>query len=261
MDQTRVPTGLVWSHRRQAPRQRPWQSTGYLPPGEGVLPGRRRVVQLALPLPGPGRLEEWCVNVVRAQAIDCCSCRQAARSRRPLRRRAAPVTGCQLRSIVTSTNTQEMGTLGIDAWLWLLLCVVCCVLCVVCCVLCVVCCVLCVVCCVLLVVGCWLLVVGCWLFKTRSEARQCENPQSPVLIGMGSPQWQRTLRHRGLQKLALNSGTARRSAKNASEPPKTPSHRHMTARKNNVQIFKCELRRDIRVDLHEEKVEIFTQPP
>ena len=31
-------------------------------------------------------LEEWCANVARAWAIDCCSCRQAARSRRPLRR-------------------------------------------------------------------------------------------------------------------------------------------------------------------------------
>ena len=41
----------------------------------------------------------WCVYPARAWAIDCCSCRQAARSRRPLRRRAAPVTGCQLRSI------------------------------------------------------------------------------------------------------------------------------------------------------------------
>ena len=78
---------------------------------------------------------------------------------------------------------------------------------------------------------------------TRADARKCLCQQSPVLIGMGSPRWQRTLRHRGVEKLALNSSTTRRSAKNASEPPKTPSHRHMTASKNNVQIFKCELRR------------------
>ena len=55
-----------------------------------------------------------------------------------------------------------------------------------------------------------------------TEARQCQYQQSPVPIGMGSPRWQRTLRHRGLQKLELNSGTTWRSAKNASKPPKTP---------------------------------------
>ena len=49
MDQTRAPTGLVWSHRRQAPRQRPWQSTGCLPPGEGVLPELGRVLHLEPP--------------------------------------------------------------------------------------------------------------------------------------------------------------------------------------------------------------------
>ena len=38
--------------------------------------------------------------------------------------------------------------------------------------------------------------------------------------------------------------TTWRSAKNASRPPKSPSHRHMTASGNNVQIFKCELRRE-----------------
>ena len=42
----------------------------------------------------------------------------------------------------------------------------------------------------------------------------------------GSPRRRRTLHHRGLQKLALNSGITRRSAKNASGPPKNPSHRH-----------------------------------
>ena len=34
---------------------------------------------------------EWCENTAKAWAIDCCSCRQAARSRRPLRRWAAVV--------------------------------------------------------------------------------------------------------------------------------------------------------------------------
>ena len=118
----------------------------------------------------------------------------------------------------------------------------------------------------LVVFGCWLfLVVGCfwllflvvvvfgcfWLFlvvvvvvSETTEARQCVYPQSPVLIGMGSPRWQRTLQHRGLQKLALNSGTTRRSVKNASVPPKNPSHSHMTASRSNVQIFKCELREE-----------------
>ena len=50
-----------------------------------------------------------------------------------------------------------------------------------------------------------------------------------------SPRWQRNLHHRLLRKMALDSrrpGGAR----------KTPSHRHVAASKNNVQIFKCELR-------------------
>ena len=46
--------------------------------------------------PPPGLV---CVNVARAAAIDCCSCRHHERSRRCFRRWAAPVTGCQLRSI------------------------------------------------------------------------------------------------------------------------------------------------------------------
>ena len=45
------------------------------------------------------RRAEWCVAAATAWAIDCCSCRQAARSRRPFRRWAAPVLGCQLGSI------------------------------------------------------------------------------------------------------------------------------------------------------------------
>ena len=38
-----------------------------------------------------------------------------------------------------------------------------------------------------------------------AEARKCPCQQRPLLIGMGSPRWQRTLHHRGLQKMALNS--------------------------------------------------------
>ena len=53
--------------------------------------------------------EEWCNVVARAAAIDCCSCRQAARSRRPLRRWAAPVTGCQLRSISQQVTHKNSG--------------------------------------------------------------------------------------------------------------------------------------------------------
>ena len=51
------------------------------------------------------RRAEWCVFAARAWAIDCCSCLQAARSRRPLRRWAAPVTGCQLGSIMKGDAT------------------------------------------------------------------------------------------------------------------------------------------------------------
>ena len=50
---------------------------------------------LALAIVGlPGA--EWCAYAARAWAIDCCSCRQAARSRRPLRRWASADLGCQL---------------------------------------------------------------------------------------------------------------------------------------------------------------------
>ena len=46
------------------------------------------------------------------------------------------------------------------------------------------------------------------------------------LIGKGSPRQRRTLRRRGLRKLALNSGTTRRSAKNAEKRKKL--HRRHT---------------------------------
>ena len=38
--------------------------------------------------------------------------------------------------------------------------------------------------------------------------------------------------------------TTWRSAKKSSEPPKPTSRRHLTACRNNVQIFRCELRRE-----------------
>ena len=81
---------------------------------------------LALAIVGLRRAE-WRVYAARAWAIDCCSCRQAARSRRPLRRWAAPVTGCQLRSIVKSDTNKKKG----HAWdrrlvVVVLLCVVVC---------------------------------------------------------------------------------------------------------------------------------------
>ena len=58
-----------------------------------------------------------------------------------------------------------------------------------------------------------------------------------ILIGMGALDGKELFAIEGPEKLALNSGTTRKSAK-------TPSHRHMTASENNVQIFKCELRRE-----------------
>ena len=49
-------------------------------------------------------------------------------------------------------------------------------------------------------------------------------PRHPSSNWQGSPRWQRTLRHRGLQKLALNSGItggARKMTQNASKSPIT----------------------------------------
>ena len=70
----------------------------------------------------------------------------------------------------------------------------------------------------------WLLLLLMWLWL--SEARKCLCQQSPVLIGMGSPRWRRTLHHRGLQKNGAQLQTTWRSAKNAEKPPKNPSHHH-----------------------------------
>ena len=79
-----------------------------------------------------------------------------------------------------------------------------------------------------------------------------------ILIGMGALDGKELFAIEGPKKLALNSGTTRRSAKNASESPKTPSHRHMTASENNVQIFKCE---DARGDCQILLVEIMLKFP
>ena len=87
-----------------------------------VLPEVRRVLQL-VPFSLPAlavfcpRKAGWCANVVKAAAIDCCSCRHHERSRRCLRRWTAPVTGCQQGSILTG-DTKKREILGIDAW-WL----------------------------------------------------------------------------------------------------------------------------------------------
>ena len=86
-----------------------------------------------------------------------------------------------------------------------------------------------VVCCLLLfVVVCCCLFVVCLLFvccfrRGLKEVNKCMSTHRCYLIGKGSPRQRRTLRHRGLRKLALNSGTIRRSAKNVEKPPKTLS--------------------------------------
>ena len=53
--------------------------------------------------------------------------------------------------------------------------------------------------------------------------------------------------------------TTWRSAKNASEPPKPPSHRHMTA--SNIQIFRVRTARGVRSPLFTLKLKKFVQKP
>ena len=61
-------------------------------------------------------LEEWCENSARAMATVVRSCRNMERSRRSLRRCAAPETGCSLRSILSQvTHKRKVGTLESDA--------------------------------------------------------------------------------------------------------------------------------------------------
>ena len=72
------------------------------------------------------------------------------------------------------------------------------------------------------------------LFLTQvNEDAMCLSTQRYGLMGM-SPRWQRTLRHRGLRKLALNSGTTRRSAKNAEKPRKNLHRRHNRSAESRV---------------------------
>ena len=85
-----------------------------------------------------------------------------------------------------------------------------------------------------------------------------------VLIGMGALDGKELFAIEGSEKLALNSGTIRRSAKNdqkAEKPVKPPGrhkHRHK-ARGSNVQISSANLRVDIRVNLHVENMNFFSK--
>ena len=81
-------------NRRALPRA--WKSSGW--GGGGFC---RRGASYSSLCPSSPALA--CENAARAWAIDCCSCRQAARSRRPLRRWAAPVT------IVTGDANKQNG--------------------------------------------------------------------------------------------------------------------------------------------------------
>ena len=53
-----------------------------------------------------GRCAVWCDIVARAAATDCCSCRHHERSRRCIRRQAAP-KGCQLDSSIEVTHKKK----------------------------------------------------------------------------------------------------------------------------------------------------------
>ena len=65
----------------------------------------------------------------------------------------------------------------------------------------------------------WLL----WLFQTHVNGTRCVCPQPATDQLCGSPRQRRTLDRRGLRKLALNSGTIRRSAKMRKNREKIPS--------------------------------------
>ena len=58
-------------------------------------------LEAAVALQGCTLLDEWCIAVVRAMRMDCCSCRHHERILRCLRRRAVP-KGCPLSSSITS---------------------------------------------------------------------------------------------------------------------------------------------------------------
>ena len=65
----------------------------------------------------------------------------------------------------------------------------------------------------------------CCCCSETTEARKMSMPTKSCANWQGSPRWRRTLHHRGLQKLALNSGTTRRSTKKWPKRPKKPSNR------------------------------------
>ena len=59
----------------------------------------------------------WWSAAARAMAIDCCSCLSMARSRRPRRRWATPVTGCPLATIAIQVTQRNNGHTCVR-WLW-----------------------------------------------------------------------------------------------------------------------------------------------
>ena len=93
-----------------------------------------------------------------------------------------------------------------------------------------------------------------FLFWTRTKARRMCMSTDAVLMAWEPSMAKNSSPSRAPKNWRSTPGHSRRSAKNASEPPKNPSHRHMTASKNNVQIFKCELRREVRVHRHDENM-------
>ena len=99
-----------------------------------------------------------------------------------------------------------------------------------------------VVCCVLLLwllrVALWLLWLlwVCWLLWVWIT--------NAVLIGIGALDGKELFAIQGSEKTGAQLRDNPEERENASKPPKSPSLRHMTASGNNVQIFKCELRRE-----------------
>ena len=112
-----------------------------------------------------------------------------------------------------------------------------------------VCCLLLFVCCLFVV--CLLFVVCCCCCETATNACMSTSPQSNW---QGEPSMAKNSSPSRVPKTGAQLQTIWRSAKNVKEPPKKPSHRHMTANRNNVQIFKCELRREVRVHRHDENM-------
>ena len=89
---------------------------------------------------------------------------------------------------------------------------------------------------------CRLVVVVVVVVVDASHQKECLRQQSPMNCAR-KPSMAKNSSPSRAPKNDAQLQTTWRSAKHASEPPKTPSHRHMTASKNNVQIFKCETAR------------------